>query len=62
MEREQSVAMNGEDLYVDVHQETQEIHMFDVYKVSESSNNARSVSIFNTSISSNHDDMCYLFY
>ena len=56
MEREQSVAMNGEDLYVDVHQETQEIHMFDVYKVSESSNNARSVSIF-TSISINHDDI-----
>ena len=61
MEREQSVAMNGEDLYVDVHQETQEIHMFDVYKVSESLNNARSVSIF-TSISINHDDIYYLFY
>ena len=36
--------MNGEDLYVDAHQEMQEIHMFDVYKVSESSPNAMSVS------------------
>ena len=35
--------MNGEDLCVDAHQETQEIHMFDVYKVSESSPNAMSV-------------------
>ena len=32
--------MNGEDLCVDAHQEMQEIHMFDVYKVSESSPNA----------------------
>ena len=36
--------MNGEDLSVDAHQETQEIHMFDVYKVSESSPNSLSVS------------------
>ena len=36
--------MNGEDLCVDAHQEMQEIHMFDVYKVSENSPNAISVS------------------
>ena len=51
--------MNGEDLSVDAHQGTQEILMFDVYKVSESSPNAMSVSCnyFNGIDVNNHDDV-----
>ena len=52
--------MNGEDLCVDALQEMQEIHMFDVYKVSESSPNAMSVSC---NIDwNNHDDLYSHFY
>ena len=49
--------MNGEDLSVDAHQETQEILMFDVYKVSESSPNAMSVSCNYFIGVNNHDDI-----